>query len=225
MSNSYERYHQASSWPPVQKDEHGERVTDETYRHVIPLKYDENIVTKLSNCILARKSKKAIEIHPEMDITHIGTLLKWAVGVHDDEQHRRAYPSAGALYPNEIYVAVKEAKNIESGLYQYLLKDHALAWVSRHHEIEDAFVQTDIDFNVCVIVAADLAESTRCYGERGYRFCLLEAGHIVQNIMLVASALHQSVAPIGGFKDDIINEKILPGNKNLTAFYLVPIGR
>jgi SagB-type dehydrogenase family enzyme len=66
--------------------------------------------------------------------------------------------------------------------------------------------------------------STDHYGERGYRFCLLEAGHIVQNIMLVAEALDKAVTPIGGFKDDNINQNVLPSDKRLSALYLVPVG-
>ncbi|WP_164669797.1 nitroreductase family protein [Virgibacillus doumboii] len=56
------------------------------------------------------------------------------------------------------------------------------------------------------------------YGERGYRFCLLEAGHIVQNVMLTAAACDEAVTPIGGFKDKYINRKVLPDEKTFLHY-------
>ena len=85
-----------------------------------------------------------------------------------------------------------------------------MTWSSENIEIENAFVQPDIDFNFCVILSADLEYATD------------QAGHMVQNMMLAAIALELGVAPIGGFKDDYINQQVL--KDDLSAFYLVPVG-
>ncbi|HET7579575.1 MAG TPA: SagB/ThcOx family dehydrogenase [Bacillales bacterium] len=174
---------------------------------------------------MARKSAKSIIPDPGLDKEDLGTFLKWSVGCPSPDPDRRTYPSAGSLYPNHIFIAVKQVAEFDKGLYQYVPDHDAVTRVGEHFDIEAALVQPDVDFNFCVIVAADLNYAVAQYGERGYRFCLLEAGHMVQNMMLVASALDKAVAPIGGFKDDVINQSVFINEKNLKAIYLVPVGK
>lgn len=178
---------------------------------------------KLSDCIMSRKTSKSIGVDPILNKNDLGTFLKWSVGNLKNDNDQRAHPSAGSLYPNRILVAVKQIADLETGLYTYIPKDHALVWVGTNIEIENALVQPDIDFNFCLIVSADLDYATYHYGERGYRFCLLEAGHMVQNMMLVASALEKAIVPIGGFKDEYIDQHVL--GKSLSALCLVPVGK
>ncbi|UOQ95001.1 nitroreductase family protein [Halobacillus shinanisalinarum] len=74
------------------------------------------------------------------------------------------------------------------------------------------------------MVATNLDVATDHYGERGYRFSLMEAGHMVQNMMLVAGCLGKVIAPIGGFDDHKVNGNILPDEDHLSALYIVPVG-
>ena len=62
------------------------------------------------------------------------------------------------------------------------------------------------------------------YGERGYRFCLLEAGHIAQNLLLAASAEGLAALPIGGFIDDELNEMAGLDGVEAAVLYLVLVG-
>ncbi|MCM2676620.1 nitroreductase family protein [Alkalicoccobacillus plakortidis] len=103
-----------------------------------------------------------------------------------------------------------------------MLGNHSIVWLSEYREFLNAFVQDGIDFNLCFILGTNFDEVNQHYGERGYRFSLLEAGHIMQNMNLVASSLNLGIAPIGGFIDDAANERI--PLINFKTIYLVPVG-
>lgn len=220
----FKDYHKGSSWPPVHKPELTRKNENQETADMIELDFYP-LNQKLSDSINARKSSKSIKQDQTLDKKEVGSFLKWSVGHLEIEGERRSYPSAGPLYPNHIFIAVNQVADLTSGLYKYLPDRHALTWVNEKIDFENAIVQPDIDFNFCVIVAADLDFATDQYGERGYRFCLLEAGHMVQNMMLVASALDKAIAPIGGFKDDVVNHNVLPETKSFSALYLVPVGK
>ncbi|HET7627103.1 MAG TPA: SagB family peptide dehydrogenase [Bacillales bacterium] len=220
----FNKYHESSSWPPVSHP-YTPKTPGTNTRYAasdrnifLPFQRLEN---EISRTVLNRKTSKTIIKGSRVNLDTLGTFLKWSAGVTEDG--RRMYPSAGALYPNDIFVVIKQVDKVRSGLYRYVASEHALTWINEHNEIENAFVQTDIDCNFCLIIAADLQYAGKHYGERGYRFCLLEAGHIVQNMMLVAQAQELAIAPVGGFKDDEINVKMIP--ERFLAVYLVPVGR
>lgn len=221
----YKNYHVASNWPPVQKPGGETRIEDTDSSKYIALPYDKHLDQNLAHALKDRRTTKEMRRDELFTIQELGNWLRWSVGRVDDQSDKRMYPSAGSLYLNQIYVAVKQVRGLENGLYRYHADGHQLEWINEQVEVEEAFVQADIGFNVCVIVAADLTGTYCQYGERGYRFSLLEAGHIVQNLLVVAGSLRQAVTPIGGFKDDVVNQSILPSEENLSTFYLVPLGK
>lgn len=113
-------------------------------------------------------------------------------------QYFRPYPSAGALYPCEIYIAISAVEDLPAGWFRYDAIHHDLIGVSGHHPDGPE----DCDFRAaeagppaskppaCAIVITSVFErSVRKYGMRGYRLALIEAGHILQNLSLVAASL------------------------------------
>jgi SagB-type dehydrogenase family enzyme len=77
-----------------------------------------------------------------------------------------------------------------------------------------------------VFVLTGIALKSRLkYGERGYRFMLLEAGHIAQNLLLTANALGLGALPIGGFVDDELDRLLDVDGVEETSLYLVAVGR
>ncbi|HEU5140055.1 MAG TPA: SagB/ThcOx family dehydrogenase [Bacillales bacterium] len=220
----FKNYHEGSNWPPAHKPESPRKSEKPKPANMIDLD-DAPVNQKLSDSIIARRSSKSINQDQTLNKRDLGTFLKWSIGCLETEKDRRTYPSAGSLYPNRFFVEVKQVPSLGAGLYEYLPEHHALTQVSENVDIESALVQPDIDFNFCVVVAADFDYAIDQYGERGYRFCLLEAGHMVQNMMLVAAAMDKAIAPIGGFKDKIVNQDVLPDKKSLSALYLVPVGQ
>ncbi len=224
MDSYFKRYHKDSGWPPVCNPSSKHVEKDVKLEDFIPLRYSR-VPGELAGSIQSRESSKSIGRDKGLDKDILGTFLKWSVGEREDETGRRAYPSAGQLYSNELFIAVKEVAHLQPGLYKYHANEHALTFVNGNNDVTDALVQESIEYNFCVIVAADLTYAVDQYGERGYRFCLLEAGHMVQNMQLVAVSLNKAIVPIGGFVDEYLNSSVLPGEADLSALYLVPVGR
>ena len=112
-------------------------------------------------------------------------------------QDFRPYPSAGALYPCEVYLAIANVEGLSPGIYRYDARQHDLLLCKSHpdtgrplrdfSDVETEFYETP---PACaVIMTAVFERSVRKYGARGYRLALIEAGHILQNLSLVASAI------------------------------------
>jgi len=142
----------------------------------------------------------------------------------------RTSPSPGGLYPLDIYCISLRVSNLEKGLYFYNPSDHQLETICKADmtgplidavsELENALRRSC----VCIILGAIMPRVKFKYGERGYRFALLEAGHIAQNLLLTAEAEELGAFPVGGFEDDKINRLIHFDGLNDIALYLIVIG-
>lgn len=142
---------------------------------------------------------------------------------------RRPSPSAGATYPLEIYVALNHSDDPPSGLYHYSSSDHALAQLSTHspaQSLERMCLQGESVSSapLVMIISAVFGRTTAKYGDRGYRYILLEAGHVAQTIALAAASLGLNTLPIGGFVDDKIDAWIGLDGVNQSACYLIGVG-
>ncbi|MEA3345957.1 MAG: SagB/ThcOx family dehydrogenase [Chloroflexota bacterium] len=151
----------------------------------------------------------------------IGQLLWAAQGITADWGGRTA-PSAGALYPLELYVATAE------GVYHYLLQGHRVEKMSssdvRQALWRAALEQDWVREAPAVFVIAALYERTeRKYGSRAERYVKLEAGHACENLLLQAVALNLGGVPVGAFYDDQVQAALgLPADQE--PLYLVPVG-
>lgn len=156
-------------------------------------------------------------------------LLRYAYG-QTGAGDRRYAPSAGALYPLELYPVVLEgAGAVPSGLYHYNVRDHALERLPADDLRESLagaiFVpEAARTASVAIAITAVFGRTKIKYGERGYRFALLEAGHVAHNLCLIAAAFGLATAPIGGFVDDALNGLLDVDGVDEAAVYLVTIG-
>lgn len=151
----------------------------------------------------------------------IGQLLWAAQGVTGDRGFRTA-PSAGALYPLEVYVATRE------GVFRYVPRGHRLALVSdrdaRGALYRAALSQEAVkDAPAIFVVAAEVARTRRKYGGRAERYVHLEAGHAAQNLLLQATALGLAGVPIGAFTDAEV-QRALGGPTSHAPIYVIPVG-
>lgn len=141
----------------------------------------------------------------------------------------RASPSAGGLYPLELYVAARGVDGLDDGLYHYDPWAHQLERRRRgalHGEIAAlCFGQDFLAASNLLISLTGIVERTRWkYGPRGYRYACFEAGHVAQNLMLVAEALELATVAIGGFFDEAMAELLaLPEGEE--PLYHVAVGR
>jgi len=123
----------------------------------------------------------------------------------------RAAPSAGGLYPTEVYVAVKDFSDLPAGLYHYHSQKSALipVWegdffADLHHHF--ASTPAVAESRCMVLFTGMYGRSAWRYKERAYRRILLDTGHAVANLLEMAESLGLDAAVLGGFYDDGIEE-------------------
>jgi SagB-type dehydrogenase family enzyme len=157
----------------------------------------------------------------ELTPAQIGQLLWAAQGVTGPGGLRTA-PSAGALYPLEIYVATP------AGLYHYQAHSHRLTLHTPgdpRPPLRDAALGQDAvgAAPAVFVVTAVVDRAAAKYGARAERYVQLEAGHAAQNLLLQAVALGLGGVPVGAFHDDAVRAALrLPRSEQ--PLYLIPVG-
>lgn len=141
----------------------------------------------------------------------------------------RTVPSAGALFPLEIYVHATRVDGLVPGFYHYAPPRHSLCLLHRGSKVKalgSALVQRELAraSSLVIFITAMFERSTFKYGDRGYRFILFEAGHVAQNIALAAAALHLGCVPIGGFLDRKIDDLLELDGVTHSTLYLLAVG-
>jgi SagB-type dehydrogenase family enzyme len=140
----------------------------------------------------------------------------------------RTYPSGGALYPLEIYPILQQVENIPDGVYHYDPWTHELEEV-RAGNFHGQFAAMTIgqgmlaQGNGVFLITAVFERTMWKYGQRGYRYAWIEAGHLGQNLYLVAGALGLAPAAVGGFYDSEANA-LLDLAPNEQTIYAMCIG-
>lgn len=156
-------------------------------------------------------------------------LLHSAYGITEPSYPLRASPSAGALYPLEVYPVVNRVEGLASGVYHYRPRDHSLD-VLKEGDFRTFLLTATVGQDMVlragtVLVITAIFQRTRWrYQERTYRYVLLEAGHLAQNLYLAATSLGLGACAIGAFFDDQMNELVGVDGKEEAAVYLVSIG-
>ena len=157
----------------------------------------------------------------ELTLEEISQLL-WAAQGLTVAWGGRTAPSAGALYPLEVYVATA------NGLYRYAPQGHKVIIESQADlrlKLWEAGLKQDAirDAPAVFVIAAIYERTAKKYGGRAERYVKLEAGHACQNILLQAVALHLGAVPIGAFYDDQVQAALsLPPDHE--PLYIIPVG-
>ena len=153
-------------------------------------------------------------------------------GKNWDEAYRM-YPSAGARYPLEIYLLVIRVKNTLPGIYHYNVKKHSLELLAKY-SINDLnkmmrkiYCNQELTKNpsVILIITAVFERTMLKYGERGYRYILLDVGHFAQNVYLTATAIGIGCCTIGGFLDKEITKLLDLERVGEKPMYSIALGK
>ncbi len=142
----------------------------------------------------------------------------------------RSVPSGGGLYPLELWVFAQRVEGLEPGLYHFDPLVHALESIRTGVQtaaLAGASVYPELARTAAVVlvVSAMFWRSRFKYCQRGYRFALLEAGHLSQNVLLVATGLELASVPIGGFFDRRLDELLDLDGVDESALYGLALGR
>lgn len=163
----------------------------------------------LRDIIVKRTSKRAFAKTP-LSLKQLSTLLYYSSGLKNtsDPDKGRFYPSAGARYPLEIYLLSVNTE-IPNGLYHYYLKNHSLEvlFPMKNINVFQYIAPQKWVKNVgCIIfTTAIFPRTTMKYGQRGYRHVLTESGALLQNLLLVSTALKIGCCPVASYIDQKIN--------------------
>lgn len=163
-----------------------------------------------------------------LSLAQVSQML-WAAQGQTGPHGFRTAPSAGALYPLDVYLAVGKIAGLPAGVYLYDSRDHALEMVApgdRRRQLSDAaLAQGWIRTAAAVIVlTAVFPRTIRKYGQRGRRYVYLEAGHAGQNVYLQAASLGLGTTTVGAFHDERV-KAVLELPQEAEPLCLLPVGR
>ena len=178
----------------------------------------------------ALRDRRSVRKYSSASLTlaDIAQLLWSAQGV-SGSRNRRTAPSAGALYPLELYLVAGNVVALPAGVYQYRPAQHALSRVAagdkRDGLAKAALRQTSVrDAPAVIVITAVYERTTRKYGDRGQRYVHMEAGHAAQNFYLQAVPLGLGTVTVGAFSDGKVKQ-ILDLPENEAPLYLMPVGK
>lgn len=141
----------------------------------------------------------------------------------------RTAPSAGALYPIELYIAVGKVEGLSQGLYKYSPQQHAIIKITegdKRNDISNAALKQSSIRNAAanIILFGNYNKTASKYGKRAKRYVQIEVGAVSQNIYLQASTLGLGTVFIGAFADDSL-KSTLNAPEDEYPLGIMPIGR
>ncbi len=143
----------------------------------------------------------------------------------------RTVPSAGARHAFETYVLANNVKGLAPGLYRFLALDHQLAEENLEAGFADGLVEACLGQTFVKTSAATFIwtavpyRMTWRYGERGYRYLHLDAGHSCQNLYLAAEAIGGGACAIAAYEDEAMNACLGLDGKEQFVIYVAPVGK
>ncbi len=142
----------------------------------------------------------------------------------------RTSPSAGALYPLEVYLFVFNIDSLDPGIYHYSVRDNLLELLIEgdfsSYLIGAALGQSFVGRgNCCVAISAVFRRNMSKYRDRGVRYIFLDAGHLAQNMILAAQERGIGSCPVGAFFDDEVNRLLGLDGEEESVIYLISMGK
>jgi len=181
----------------------------------------------VEHALRTRRSVRSYGNEP-LTLEQTGQLL-WAAQGTTSVRGFRTPPSAGALYPMELYLIAGQVTGLSAGVYHYSCRDHALSQTlsgdRRGPLCQAALNQSCVRHAPAVFLLCGVYQRiTRRYGERGIRYVFMEAGHAAQNVCLQAVALDLGTVVIGAFRDEEVSQALhLPDPE--VPLYLIAAGK
>lgn len=142
-------------------------------------------------------------------------------------------PSAGSLYPLQIYITLpsKIGHKIPKGIFYFNPDKYCLKLINLKPNIKEivrfvAQPEVDIQKSSAILFITSVFKRAHWkYGERAYRYALIEAGHLAQNMLLLSESMNLAACPIGGFIDDRANNYLKIDGLNEFVVYIIVVGK
>jgi SagB-type dehydrogenase family enzyme len=189
----------------------------------------------LGRAIRRRLSCRSFKTSPLMlsqlsTILAVGNGIEGVVQLGANEHLERPMPSGGGLYPLEFYPIVRRVEGLAPGLYHYAPLTHQLEELKLMEFADSVISQLFMNqpylagAAVVLLISAVLERSMHKYGERGYRYILLETGHAAQNMCLAAASMDLGALPVGGFFDSYVAELLELNQDQEALLYALGFG-
>jgi SagB-type dehydrogenase family enzyme len=187
----------------------------------------------LRDAIGARRSLREYSEEP-LSLAELSFLLWATQGVRETVPGRftlRTVPSAGARHPFETLFLANRIEGLPRGLYRFLATAHRLARLPAPGDVADrvataALGQEMVKRSAATFIWIAVPERTTWrYGERGYRYLHLDAGHVAQNLYLAAESVGAGGCAIAAFSDDEMNALLRLDGEQQFVIYLASVGK
>jgi SagB-type dehydrogenase family enzyme len=185
--------------------------------------------------VMARRETARALVPRTIRLEQLATMLNFGYGVTRDLRQQgfprafRVVPSGGALYPLELYFYSSHVDGLAPGIYHYNAVLHDLRFLRPgdfSEQIERGLVEPALarGASLLVFTTAIFERSVFKYGDRGYRFVLLEAGHVAQNMNLAVTALGLGCVNMGGYFDRNIDSFLEIDGLTHSCIYMMAVG-
>jgi SagB-type dehydrogenase family enzyme len=144
---------------------------------------------------------------------------------------KRTVPSAGSRHPFETFLLINRVEDLPPGLYRYMALDNSLSRLPAPEDICERLTiacmkQSHVRQSAITFFwVADIMRTTWRYSQRGYRYILLDAGHVCQNLYLMAESINCGVCAIAAYDDDLVNKALELDGEDLFTAYIATLGR
>lgn len=182
----------------------------------------------VEEALLKRRSVRSYK-EEALNLKEVSQILWSAQGITDPSFGGRTAPSAGALYPLEIYLVVKNVKELPLGVFKYKPENHSLIKIFEG-EISRQLAKAALGQNfiaeapAVLVISGVFERTTKKYGEKGIQYVFMEAGHAAQNIYLQAEGLNLGTVTVGAFVDEEV-KKLLRMPEEENPLYIMPVGK
>jgi SagB-type dehydrogenase family enzyme len=176
-----------------------------------------------------RKSERKY-LNYKISLKEISTLLYYSCGYKKNDPLRKNVPSSGGFNTTEIFAIVLSSNEIAEGIYYFDTKANTLNTITlgnfREWIKNDAFFQEEwSEASIIFVLAANITRLSQKYLSRAYRLCLLDVGHVAQNLYLTCAAMDLRVCEVLGYLENEIEEALGIDGINIASFSTIVIGK
>lgn len=184
----------------------------------------------LEPAIRARRSVRTFADKP-LRFPQVSQILLSAYGItqrRGDEDHR-SVPSAGAMFPLDLYLLAHHVDSLAPGLYHFQVLDSTLELIKPGDFSEQIHEACNGQSTVgsspaTLILTATYGRITPRYGDRGYQYSHMEVGAVCQNVYLQATSLGLGTCAVGAFDDDAVSHLLELGRRREVPMLVMPVG-
>ena len=192
----------------------------------------------LREALRLRRTRRQFSGEPAT-LADIAGLLRGACGITGEvtgnlpagaSDKLRAWPSAGGLYPIELYLLPLKCRELNPSVYHHRVSRDSLVELGpmpTQGELEKMLFAEGLwkDASLLIVLTGVFERTAAKYADRGYRFVQQEAGHVMQNLLLMAEELRFNAVALGGFFEDELATALGLEPERESPIYAVILGQ